>query len=44
MKLVTFENAAKQSRIGAVTPDNLIVDLHIASAMYLRDSALIVSA
>src|SRR5689334_4529087 len=37
MKLVTFENAAKQSRIGAVAPDNLIVDLHIASAMYLRD-------
>jgi 2-keto-4-pentenoate hydratase/2-oxohepta-3-ene-1,7-dioic acid hydratase in catechol pathway len=37
MKLVTFENAAKQSRIGAVAPDNSIVDLHIASAMYLRD-------
>ncbi len=36
MKLVTFENAAKQSRIGAVSSDNL-VDLHIACALYLRD-------
>lgn len=37
MRLVTFENAAKQSRIGAVTPDNKIVDLHLACALYLRD-------
>ncbi len=36
MKLVTFENAAKQSRIGAVSGDK-IVDLHIACALYLRE-------
>jgi 2-keto-4-pentenoate hydratase/2-oxohepta-3-ene-1,7-dioic acid hydratase in catechol pathway len=37
MRLVTFENAAKQSRIGAVTPDGRIVDLNSACALYLRD-------
>ena len=47
MKLVTFENAARQSRIGALvghhpTADRQvaglhIVDLHTACALYLRD-------
>src|SRR3982074_3030855 len=37
MKLVTFENAARQSRIGALVGDSEIVDLHIACALYLRD-------
>jgi 2-keto-4-pentenoate hydratase/2-oxohepta-3-ene-1,7-dioic acid hydratase in catechol pathway len=37
MRLVTFENSAKQSRIGAVAPDGRIVDLHLACALYLRD-------
>src|SRR5271166_4747137 len=36
MKLVTFENAARQSRIGALLGDR-IVDLHTACALYLRD-------
>ena len=29
MKLVTFENAARQSRIGAIAPENRVVDLHV---------------
>src|SRR6266446_10411549 len=37
MKLVSFENAARQSRIGALVGDHQIVDLHIACALYLRD-------
>ena len=37
MKLVTFENVARQSRIGAIAPENRVVDLHVASATYLRD-------
>ncbi len=37
MRLVTFQNAAKQSRIGAVHNNKTIVDLHVASALYLRD-------
>src|SRR6266704_7060635 len=37
MKLVTFENAARQSRIGALVGDHEIVDLHTACALYLRD-------
>ncbi|MFI5096011.1 MAG: fumarylacetoacetate hydrolase family protein [Candidatus Acidiferrales bacterium] len=37
MKLVTFENAARQSRIGALISDQQIVDLHTACALYLRD-------
>src|SRR5499427_10741896 len=37
MKLVTFENASRQSSIGAVTEDGRIVDLHTACALYLRD-------
>jgi 2-keto-4-pentenoate hydratase/2-oxohepta-3-ene-1,7-dioic acid hydratase in catechol pathway len=37
MKLVTFENAARQSRIGALIENNQIVDLHVACALYLRE-------
>ena len=37
MKLVTFENSVRQSRIGAVTGDQRIVDLNSAYALYLRD-------
>jgi len=37
MKLVTFENSVRQSRIGAVTSDRRIVDLNSAYALYLRD-------
>ena len=37
MKLVTFENVARRSRIGAIAPENRVVDLHVASATYLRD-------
>jgi 2-keto-4-pentenoate hydratase/2-oxohepta-3-ene-1,7-dioic acid hydratase in catechol pathway len=37
MKLVTFENAARQSRIGALVGDHRVVDLHTACALYLRD-------
>jgi 2-keto-4-pentenoate hydratase/2-oxohepta-3-ene-1,7-dioic acid hydratase in catechol pathway len=37
MRLVTFEDPACQSRVGAVTPDGRIVDLHAACALYLRD-------
>ena len=37
MKLVTFENAARQSRIGAPISDHQVVDLHTACALYLRD-------
>jgi 2-keto-4-pentenoate hydratase/2-oxohepta-3-ene-1,7-dioic acid hydratase in catechol pathway len=37
MKLVTFEDPARRQRIGAVTADNQIIDLHSACALYLRD-------
>jgi 2-keto-4-pentenoate hydratase/2-oxohepta-3-ene-1,7-dioic acid hydratase in catechol pathway len=37
MRLVTFEDPVRQSRIGAVTGDGRIVDLHSACALYLRD-------
>ena len=37
MKLVTFENVARQSRIGGLLGDHRIVDLHTACALYLRD-------
>src|SRR6266404_5975720 len=37
MKLVTFENAARLSRIGALVGDHQVVDLHTACALYLRD-------
>jgi 2-keto-4-pentenoate hydratase/2-oxohepta-3-ene-1,7-dioic acid hydratase in catechol pathway len=37
MRLVTFEDSAKQQRVGAVTNDGRIVDLNLAAALYLRD-------
>ncbi|MGC2197042.1 MAG: fumarylacetoacetate hydrolase family protein [Terriglobales bacterium] len=37
MKLVTFENSVRQSRIGAMTHEQRIVDLNTAYALYLRD-------
>ena len=37
MRLVTFEDAAKRSRIGAVTDDGQIVDLNSACALYLAE-------
>lgn len=37
MRLVTFQDSARRSRIGAVTADDRIVDLHSACALYLRD-------
>jgi 2-keto-4-pentenoate hydratase/2-oxohepta-3-ene-1,7-dioic acid hydratase in catechol pathway len=37
MRLVTFEDPARRLRVGAVTSDNQIVDLHYACALYLRD-------
>src|SRR5947208_12008963 len=37
MRLVTFETPAQQSRIGAMTTDDRVVDLHSACALYLRD-------
>jgi 2-keto-4-pentenoate hydratase/2-oxohepta-3-ene-1,7-dioic acid hydratase in catechol pathway len=37
MKLITFENSARQSSIGAISDDGRITDLHTACALYLRD-------
>ncbi|MFZ0799844.1 MAG: fumarylacetoacetate hydrolase family protein [Terriglobales bacterium] len=37
MRLLTFENRARQSRIGALLGDRRVVDLHVACALYLRD-------
>ena len=37
MRLVTFEDLAQRRRIGAVTGDGRVVDLHAACALYLRD-------
>jgi 2-keto-4-pentenoate hydratase/2-oxohepta-3-ene-1,7-dioic acid hydratase in catechol pathway len=37
MRLVTFENSVRQSRIGAWTREGRIVDLNSAYALYLRD-------
>src|SRR5215475_10381505 len=37
MKLVTFDDPARQTRIGAALSDGRIVDLHSACALYLRD-------
>jgi 2-keto-4-pentenoate hydratase/2-oxohepta-3-ene-1,7-dioic acid hydratase in catechol pathway len=37
MRLITFEDSARRSRIGALTPDGRIVDLNSACASYLRD-------
>jgi len=37
MRLLTFEDPERRSRIGAVTADHWIVDLNSACALYLRD-------
>ena len=37
MRLTTFENRARQSRIGALTANGRVVDLTAAYALYLRD-------
>lgn len=37
MRLVTFDDPTRQSRIGAAINDGRIVDLHSACALYLRD-------
>ena len=37
MRLVTFENVCKQSRVGALASDDTIIDLNAACARYLRD-------
>jgi 2-keto-4-pentenoate hydratase/2-oxohepta-3-ene-1,7-dioic acid hydratase in catechol pathway len=37
MRLVTFEDGARQPRIGAVTADGRVVDLNSACALYLRE-------
>jgi 2-keto-4-pentenoate hydratase/2-oxohepta-3-ene-1,7-dioic acid hydratase in catechol pathway len=37
MRLVTFEDPVRRPRIGALTTDGRIVDLHSACALYLRD-------
>ena len=38
MRLVTFENSAAQSRIGAVAPDGRIIDLSAACALHLQEA------
>ena len=37
MRLATFENRARQSRVGALTANGRVVDLNAAYALYLRD-------
>jgi len=37
MRLVTFEDRLRRSRVGAVAPDGRTVDLNSACALYLRD-------
>ncbi|MFZ0803648.1 MAG: fumarylacetoacetate hydrolase family protein [Terriglobales bacterium] len=37
MRLVTFEDSVRRSRIGAVAGDERIIDLNSACALYLRD-------
>jgi 2-keto-4-pentenoate hydratase/2-oxohepta-3-ene-1,7-dioic acid hydratase in catechol pathway len=37
MRLITFEDSVRRSRIGAVTSDERVVDLNSAAALYLRD-------
>src|ERR1700690_95232 len=37
MRLITFEDSLRRSRIGALGPDERIVDLNSACALYLRD-------
>ena len=37
MKLITFEDSVRRSRVGALTADGRIVDLNSACALYLRE-------
>ena len=37
MKLVTFSSGMREDRIGAITPEDTIVDLNSAYALYLRN-------
>jgi 2-keto-4-pentenoate hydratase/2-oxohepta-3-ene-1,7-dioic acid hydratase in catechol pathway len=37
MKLITFEDSVRRSRVGALTADARIVDLNSACALYLRE-------
>ncbi len=37
MRLITFEDSVRRSRVGALTTDGRIVDLNSACALYLRD-------
>jgi len=37
MRLITFEDPVRRSRIGAVTGDERVIDLNSACALYLRD-------
>jgi 2-keto-4-pentenoate hydratase/2-oxohepta-3-ene-1,7-dioic acid hydratase in catechol pathway len=37
MRLITFENSVRQSRIGSLTRDDRVVDLNSAYALYLRE-------
>ncbi len=37
MRLITFEDSVRRSRIGAVTGDERVIDLNSACALYLRD-------
>ena len=37
MRLITFEDSLRRSRVGALAPNGRIVDLNSASALYLRD-------
>jgi 2-keto-4-pentenoate hydratase/2-oxohepta-3-ene-1,7-dioic acid hydratase in catechol pathway len=38
MRLITFEDSVRRSRLGALVPDGRIVDLNSACALYLRDA------
>src|ERR1700691_434816 len=37
MRLITFEDSVRRSRIGAVTSNERVIDLNSAAALYLRD-------
>src|SRR6059036_1902813 len=37
MRLVTFEDSVRRSRIGAIAAEDRVVDLHSACALYLRE-------
>jgi 2-keto-4-pentenoate hydratase/2-oxohepta-3-ene-1,7-dioic acid hydratase in catechol pathway len=37
MRLITFEDSVRRSRVGALTPEGRVVDLNSACALYLRN-------